>query len=160
MRREHLYLGKAGQLAVMAEIAVRNYNVAIPEVDVGDDIFVVGDASGQLWRVQVKTARATLHRSGEVRAQFSVNRRQLMGPIAPELHYSFVIRHADRWYAFINVQRPDLLKILQRPDARIASDDGKATFTLRCTPDAVLCGRVDLQAYRDNWEPWPVLRAA
>lgn len=160
MRRDHLYLGKAGQLAVMAEIAVRNYNVAIPEIDVGDDIFVVGDTTGQLWRVQVKTARATVHRSGELRAQFSVNRRQLLRGVVPELHYSFAIRHADRWYAFVNVARPVLLEVLLRPDARPDGEDGKLTFTLRCTPDAVLCGRVDLQGYRDNWEPWPVLQAA
>jgi hypothetical protein len=160
MRREHLYLGKAGQLAVMAELAVRNYNVAIPEVDVGDDIFVVGDASGRLWRIQVKTARATVHRDGSLRAQFSVSRRQLMRPIEPELHFSFAIRHAERWHSFINIVQDDLQEILRQIDARAGSEDGKLMFTLRCTPDSVLCGRVDLQRYRDNWEPWPVLRAA
>lgn len=41
MSRMNLYLGHAGQMAVMAEFLVRGYNVAIPEVDVGDDIFVV-----------------------------------------------------------------------------------------------------------------------
>lgn len=160
MRRDHLYLGKAGQLAVMAEIAVRNYNVAIPEIDVGDDIFVVGDASGRLWRVQVKTARATVHRDGTLRAQFSVSRRQMERQYVPELHYSFVIRHADRWHAFVNVPRPVLLETLQQSAAWKASEDGKLTFTLRCTPDSVMCGRVDRQPYRDNWDVWPVLRAA
>jgi hypothetical protein len=160
MRREHLYLGKGGQLAVMAEIAVRNYNVAIPEIDVGDDIFVVRDADGELWRVQVKTARATVTRDGYLRAQFSVSRRQLERPYETELYYSFVIRHADRWHAFINVPQTVLRETLHRLDARAGSEDGKLTFTLRCTPAAVLCGRVDLQRYRDNWEPWPLLRAA
>ena len=36
----HLYLGKAGHLTVMSEFLTRGWNVAIPEVDVGDDIFV------------------------------------------------------------------------------------------------------------------------
>lgn len=36
----NLYVGRAGQMAVMSEFLVRGYNVAIPEVDVGDDIFV------------------------------------------------------------------------------------------------------------------------
>jgi len=31
------YVGKAGQLAAMAEFLLRGYNVAMPEVDVGDD---------------------------------------------------------------------------------------------------------------------------
>jgi hypothetical protein len=33
------YVGKAGQLAVMGEFLLRGYNVAMPEVDVGDEIF-------------------------------------------------------------------------------------------------------------------------
>ena len=53
------YVGKAGQLAVMAELALRGYNVAIPEMDIGDDVFVLNDATGALSRVQVKTANGT-----------------------------------------------------------------------------------------------------
>jgi hypothetical protein len=37
------YVGKAGQLAVMAEFLLRGYNVAMPEADVGDVFFVVED---------------------------------------------------------------------------------------------------------------------
>ena len=33
------HIGKAGHLAAMAEFLLRGYNVAMPEVDVGDDIF-------------------------------------------------------------------------------------------------------------------------
>lgn len=40
----------------MSEFLWRGYNVAIPEVDRGDDIFVVHDDDGTLHRVQVKTA--------------------------------------------------------------------------------------------------------
>ena len=40
MSRQSLYSGRAGQMAVMAEFLIRGYNVAIPEVDVGDDIFL------------------------------------------------------------------------------------------------------------------------
>lgn len=41
-------------MAVMAEFLVRGYNVAIPEVDIGDDIFVVRDSY-----VTFSDARAT-----------------------------------------------------------------------------------------------------
>jgi hypothetical protein len=44
MAREN-YVGRAGQLAVMAEFLLRGYNVAIPEVDEGDDIFVAALAA-------------------------------------------------------------------------------------------------------------------
>ncbi len=52
------YIGKAGQLFVMSEFLMLGYNVAIPEVDRGDDIFVVRDSDGNLGRIQVKTAKA------------------------------------------------------------------------------------------------------
>lgn len=37
------FTGRNGQLALMAEFLIRQLNVAIPEVDVGDDIVVVRD---------------------------------------------------------------------------------------------------------------------
>ena len=35
------YIGKAGHLAVVVELALQGYNVAVPEIDEGDDILVV-----------------------------------------------------------------------------------------------------------------------
>lgn len=69
------YVGRAGQLAVMAELAWRGYNVSVPEIDVGDDIFVLNDANGQLSRVQVKTATGKkLERHNRAyRCQFRIN---------------------------------------------------------------------------------------
>ena len=47
MSKKHgLYTGRSGHFVVMAEFLYRGYNVAIPEVDVGDDIFVVKDDDG------------------------------------------------------------------------------------------------------------------
>lgn len=57
-KKYNLYLGKAGQLVVMSNFLLRGWNVATPEVDVGDDIFVVEDKKGIFYRVQVKTANA------------------------------------------------------------------------------------------------------
>jgi len=34
-KKANLYIGRAGQMAVMAEFLIRGYNVAIPEVDGG-----------------------------------------------------------------------------------------------------------------------------
>lgn len=50
------YIGKAGHLALMGELCLRGYNVAMPEIDKGDDVFVVNDTSGAMWRLQVKTS--------------------------------------------------------------------------------------------------------
>jgi hypothetical protein len=37
-KKQNLYTGRSGQFAVMAEFLRRGYNVAIPEIDIGEDI--------------------------------------------------------------------------------------------------------------------------
>lgn len=76
MSRQSLYVGRAGQMAVMAEFLARGYNVAIPEVDVGDDIFVVRDLSEQYSRIQVKTAMAKAKKTG-YSARYSVKQNTI-----------------------------------------------------------------------------------
>src|SRR3954470_1213391 len=90
------HVGKAGQRVVMAEVLLRGYNVAMPEVEVGDDIFVVEDERGQLWRIQVKTAVGKPMRDG-CRAKFSVADRQLAQEKTPDLFFVFAVRHEGRW---------------------------------------------------------------
>jgi hypothetical protein len=70
------YLGKAGHLAVMSGFLILGWNVAIPEVDIGDDIFVVQDDNGTLRRVQVKTSTSTSRKSG-YSGQFSISVKNL-----------------------------------------------------------------------------------
>ena len=48
MSKNNAYTGKSGQLAAMGELAWRGYNVALPEMDVGDDIFSVNDANHRI----------------------------------------------------------------------------------------------------------------
>src|SRR5262245_63346295 len=90
------YVGKAGQLAVMAEFLLRGYNVAMPEVDVGDDIFVVQDRTGRLWRIQVKTAIGKPREYG-YSGQYAVQRKQLRQPKKPDLYYVFARRKGGQW---------------------------------------------------------------
>ena len=52
--KSNLYIGRAGQLAVMSEFLLRGWNAALPEVDVGDDVFVVKDKGGDLFRIQAR----------------------------------------------------------------------------------------------------------
>ena len=66
-KRDNLYIGRAGQMAVMSEFLCRGYNVAIPEVDVGDDIFVVRDLDGAFSRIQVKTSISVKTKGGYTR---------------------------------------------------------------------------------------------
>lgn len=74
------FTGRSGQLAVMAEFLIRETNVAIPEVDIGEDIVVVGDDRVRITPVQVKTANALEaqpEHSDKFRAQFRVPIKQL-----------------------------------------------------------------------------------
>ena len=66
---QDLYTGCSGQSAVMSEFLIRGYNVAVPEVDIGDDLFVVHDIAGSFWRVQVKTANGKHLKLGGYSAQ-------------------------------------------------------------------------------------------
>ncbi len=59
----------------MAELLWRGWNVALPEVDLGDDVFVVKDEDGEMFRVQVKTATAREQQASYV-AQFRVDLNQ------------------------------------------------------------------------------------
>ena len=108
-KRKPLYVGAAGQAAVMSELLMLGYNVAVPEVDVGDDLFVVNDNNGNYRRVQVKTAIAQASRSSYA-AQFSIPLRQIERPYTPELCFVFAVRHADRWSDFIIIEREELFE--------------------------------------------------
>jgi hypothetical protein len=72
----------SGHLAAMSEFLSLGYNVASPEVDRGDDVFVVRDADGILSRIQVKSANARTRQYGHsatvnesVQAEFERDRR-------------------------------------------------------------------------------------
>jgi hypothetical protein len=91
-RKRNPYLGKAGHLVVMSEFLVRGWNVAIPEVDVGDDIYVVEDGKTTYRNVQVKTVTAKHHRTGDgYTGRFTIKADQLRLPQI-SLYYVFIVR--------------------------------------------------------------------
>ena len=149
------YVGKAGQLAAMAEFLLRGYNVAMPEVDVGDDIFVVADREGTLWRIQVKTAIGKRRRYG-YSGKFAVSLEQLSTLKKPDLFYVFALRVGDRW-EFAIVPRK-VLKDLHTMAGIGTVVAGELILNFRFTATTVLCSGTDLQAHRNNWPEWPVIR--
>jgi hypothetical protein len=148
------HVGKAGHLAVMAEFLLRGYNVAMPEVDLGDDIFVVEDQQGTLWRIQVKTAIGRSMSNG-CRAKFSVAERQLNQTKAPDLFFCFVVRVGGRW-EFLLVSRKQL-RTEHAQGAGSASGDN-VLFTLRLAGQTAICSGRDWQQWRDNWAEWPEIK--
>jgi hypothetical protein len=148
------HVGKAGHLAVMAELLLRGYNVAMPEVDEGDDIFVVHNQRGQLWRVQVKTAVGKPGGRGH-RGKFAVALNQLSTAREPDLFYVLAIRRGTVWDQVV-LARPVLLEEHRAYGAGWVSG-GNVLFTVRFSDSAVLCSGRDWQAHRNNWAEWPML---
>ena len=139
----------------MAEFHLRGWNVALPEVDVGDDVFVVKDEGGDLSRIQVKTA--TSRPSGSFyAAQFAVGLTQLKTPRAPDLTYVFAIRHGFNWGPYLIIGR-DALR--QEYELHRLGSASKEQLILRLVyeHDRVRCGKRDLNAFRNDWSRWPVL---
>jgi hypothetical protein len=154
-KRKNLYVGRAGQMAVMAELLWRGWNVALPEVDVGEDLLVVKDDSGDLWRIQVKTATAQPQQDG-YSAQFRVALRQLRTPRTPDLVYVFATRSPAGWEPFVIIDRQTLRTEYEISGAGSVSGE-HVIFRLVSSPSSLLCTRRDFQRYRNDWSRWPLL---
>lgn len=155
-QKQNLYVGRAGQMAVMAEFLLRGWNVALPEVDVGEDVFVVKDETGDLSRVQVKTATVRPSQSG-YSVQFSLSLKQLLTQRVPDLVYIFAIRSLEGWEPFVVVGRGELA--LEHENHRVGSisrDDLILRFSIQ--DSKLKCSNRDFLDYRNDWSRWPVIR--
>ena len=142
----HLYRGRAGQMAVMSEFLDRGYNVAVPEVDIGDDIFVVRDSSEEYSRIQVKTSNATCRRYG-TSAQFSLRLSQLQRPIPQETWYVFVRRSVDRWRDFLLIRQPELYDYHQARGMGSRNKKGNVILLVRSEGNRTICSGGDLSRH-------------
>jgi len=163
MSRRHAYLGRAGQLVVMAELAERGWNVAVPEIDFGDDIILLDDATGELRRIQVKTARGRVRKVG-FSATFKVGLEQLLTPRLPDLVYVFVVRMEGCWERFIIISRARLEREHAEFGVGNVSDHGRGVlivvwFAAEQAHAAVVRGnkrqrpRRDFSRFVAAWDP-------
>jgi hypothetical protein len=153
--RQNLYTGRSGQLAVMAQFLMRGYNVAMPEVDVGEDIFVVRDSNGKLWRIQVKAAVGKGKQ--RVGGAFKVSLAQLTIRRDPDLFYVFTMYHDGRWREFVILPREALKSAAEEQGLGHAVGTDQL-FYLSFTREDVQCSGISLAVYRDNWTRWPVIQ--
>lgn len=155
-RKNNLYLGKAGQFLVMSELLCRGWNVAIPEVDVGDDIFVVRDKNGDFIRVQVKTATGKQVSGTAIKAQFSINLAQLRTISPPLLVYAFVVRIDHSWQKLTFMRQVDLLEKYQFAQiGSVSGDNLVVSFTL--SQNELKCGKEDFTHYLSNFQDFPII---
>src|SRR5690606_15916965 len=83
---------------------LRGYNVSMPEIDKGDDVFVVRDDTGAMWRLQVKTSLGTANANSR-RYQFRIKNIAIQRPQTPELHFVFVMRKGVRTWRYLVMDR-------------------------------------------------------
>ena len=156
------FTGRSGQQAVLAELLARQCNAAVPEVDLGHDVFAFRDHRTEIARLQVKTsasARRYKRRPGYV-ARFNIPIRQLVASEPPELWYVFAVRLEQRWTDFLVMGRSVLAQFFTDAPRFGYRNLGTGELELRVVFDDahVWCDRIDLSAYRNAWELLPPLR--
>ncbi|MCU0345515.1 MAG: hypothetical protein MUC59_01145 [Saprospiraceae bacterium] len=151
----NLYLGKAGHLAVMSEFLTRGWNVAIPEVDIGDDIFVVQDENGTLQRVQVKTSASKTTKNG-FRAQFSLPIRQLRNISNILVHYVFIVRHNGAWSTPVIIRQDYLLDFFENEQIGSRHND-HLNLHFSFEPAGVRCSKLDLTSFLADYSDFPIV---
>lgn len=156
-KKNNLYLGKAGELAARSYFLMRGWNVAAPEVDVGDDLFVIEDNKGIFHRVQVKTAVAVERQSG-YNAQFNLPLSQLQKRIQPELHYVFVVCRNGEWSDKIIIPRRLLFNLHQKHSIGSIYEDVNLKLYFTFQESKVLCSGVDLTEFKNNFDNFPTIR--
>jgi hypothetical protein len=153
-KKNNPYLGKAGHLYVMSELLTKGWNVAIPEVDVGDDVFVVDDAEGILKKVQVKTS--TLNNGI---CQFSLSSKNLENFLQNNLmYYIFLGRDYlnNRWTKFVIIKQEELQ--LYHTNQELGSVSGKnIIIKFRFKNDKLYCKGQDFSTYLDNFSDFPII---
>ncbi len=152
----NLYIGRAGQMAVMAEFLIRGYNVAVPEVDVGDDILVVRDSDGEFARVQVKATNATSTNRG-YSARYTLKLSQLALPIRPEIWYVFASRFQDKWDTFVIIPREKLFELYELYNIGSVNKNGVVSLYFANHDGNIICSGQDLTRFAGNWSDWPTI---
>ncbi|MFN3852691.1 MAG: hypothetical protein ACK4NY_24900 [Spirosomataceae bacterium] len=152
-KKYNQYLGKAGHLTVMSEFLILGWNVAIPEVDIGDDIFVVQDDNGTLRRIQVKTSKFT-PRKGGFSGQFSISLKNLRNITNILVHYIFIVRCDDDWSKPIIIRQDYLLDLFENTKMGTESN-GNINFYFSYTKNKVVCSGQDLTRYVRDFTDFP-----
>lgn len=142
----------------MSELLLRGWNVAVPVVDVGDDVFIIDDRDKATRRVQVKTALVAVDERGRRGASFMLSRTQLRVDLPIELFYLLLMRDGLRW-RYLVIPRADLLRLrsmnaLARGAPRKPDDEAKTdALNLRVDldGDSARAWGAPLDAYLDRW---------
>jgi hypothetical protein len=156
------FTGRAAQLAVMAELLRLRCNVAIPEVDLGTDVFVFRDDREEVVRLQVKscTSPYICKDDSGYSAKFSLPMKQFRRiDDRPPLYYALAVLRDDRWIDFLVVSR----KVLQShfysatPFGSVNKANDELQITVAFRKEVTCSGQV-LTDCRNAWGSLPPLQ--
>lgn len=151
------YTGRAGHLAVMSEFILRGYNVATPEIDIGDDLYVLNEITGEFWRVQVKSSTvARVNPSGSRLYAFRTRSEVIQKRRKPDSIFVFALRDESRWRYFI-ISRADLKKLLIKGKGALPGGHVMIYFVINID-GSVVCSSLNLGRFENDWSSWPPLR--
>jgi len=120
----------------------------MPEVDVGDDIFVVEDASGDLQRVQVKTGNVVKYKHGDCyRVQFSISVGQIKASKTPDLFYCFVPVINEEFGEIVTLERKRLEKYLEEGYLGSVNKEGNINLRIRFRDSKYFLDSEELSAF-------------
>jgi hypothetical protein len=137
----------------MGELCLRGYNVAMPEIDKGDDVFVVRDDSGAMWRLQVKTSLGRKQKTSRAFG-FRVKESAIITPQTPELHFVFVMRKNKSW-RFLIIDRPILRNYVRRNHIGTLNKEYRQINIVFHDDETVVCLGLDLATHLADWATWP-----
>jgi hypothetical protein len=153
------HVGYAGEAAVASEFSIRGYTVSMPTIDFGNDLFVENHHTGQVWRVQVKTAQPKKEYANHF--QFNVRENAIHNPTSTVSHFFFVMRLKQTWRMYIVGQQVLSHYINSKIMGTRSEMKGGTmitfTFVHHSTSDDVTSKGVSMKNHRDDWAPWPVL---
>lgn len=161
---QDLYTGKSGEYVAMSEFLWRGYNVAVPAIDVGEDVFVVEAEHGVLRRVQVKTAGTGTVNERTKTVRFTLSRAQLNVPLNGSVLFFMLMTRWDdidatKSWRFILIRWDEVNRLrTTRPEGRrgrppAADADAGDELAMNVTftdNDATAWGH-SLRDYLDTW---------
>jgi|GEM_PF-372564 len=162
------FTGASGQMAVMGELLHRKCNAAVPQVDVGTDVFAFRDDREDVARIQVKTALGDAYKDGMgYKAKFGISLAQLARTDVPPLFYALAVRLKNEWGDFLVISRARLQELWNDGCGSENRKSGKLELNVRFrlekqAGDApslqAYCGNMDLSVYLNAWEILPPLK--
>lgn len=155
------FTGRAAQLAVMSELLRLGCNAAIPEVDLGTDVFAFKEDRPEVVRLQVKSCTAPKEYAdlSGYSARFALPMKQLKRQDdRPPLYYVFAVMLENKWIDFLIVSRARLLSLYngRTKFGSYGNENDELTITLEFRNE-VECSGQNLTDCRNAWQSLPPL---